>query len=136
MPEQAATREVVNPWTWQDQFGFVQANVVGNGRRVAYCAGQTSVDADGKPMHVGNMAAQIEQAVANLETVLGQSGMDLSNVVRLNYYVTDLDAFFAAAETLGTMLAKGGCRPASTLLGVARLAFPELLIELEATAVV
>jgi enamine deaminase RidA (YjgF/YER057c/UK114 family) len=135
MPEQPATREVVNPWSWQDQFGFVQANVLSDGRRVAYCAGQTSVDADGNPMHAGDMAAQIEQALANLETVLSESGMDLSDVVRLNYYVTDLDAFFAAGEILGRLLASGGCRPASTLLGVARLAFPELLVELEATAV-
>lgn len=135
MPEQRTNKEVVNPWSWQDQFGFVQANVVADSHRIAYCAGQTSVDADGNPMHDGNMAAQIEQALANLETVLGESGMALSDVVRLNYYVTDLDAFFAAGETLGTLLAKAGCRPASTLLGVARLAFPELLIELEATAV-
>jgi enamine deaminase RidA (YjgF/YER057c/UK114 family) len=135
MPQQTATREVVNPWSWQDQFGFVHANVVAEGHRVAYCAGQTSVDADGNPVHEGNMAAQIELALANLVTVLGESGMDLSDVVRLNYYVTDVDAFFAAGETLATLLAKAGCRPASTLLGVVRLAFPEFLIELEATAV-
>ncbi|MDP6511726.1 MAG: Rid family hydrolase, partial [SAR202 cluster bacterium] len=58
----------------------------------------------------------------------------LSDVVRLNYYVTDIDAFFAAAETLGARLGQAGCRPASTLLGVASLAFPELLVEIEATA--
>jgi enamine deaminase RidA (YjgF/YER057c/UK114 family) len=135
MPQRTTTREVVNPWSWQDRFAFVQANVMAEGRRVAYCAGQTSVDADGNPVHHGNMAAQIEQALANLATVLAESGMDLSDVVRLNYYVTDVDAFFAAGETLGTLLSRAGCRPASTLLGVARLAFPELLIELEATAV-
>ena len=37
-------RRVINPWTWQDQFGFVQANEVSNGQRVLFCAGQTSVD--------------------------------------------------------------------------------------------
>lgn len=56
--------------------------------------------------------------------------MTLSDVVRLNYYVTDLDAFLGAGEVLGTLLANAGCRPASTLLGVAQLAFPELLIEI------
>jgi enamine deaminase RidA (YjgF/YER057c/UK114 family) len=61
--------------------------------------------------------------------------MTLSNVVRLNYYTTDLDAFFGAAEQLGKRLADGGCRPASTLLNVVRLAFPELMVEIEATAV-
>ena len=135
MRQRKAAREVVNPWSWQDQFGFVQANVVADGGRVAYCAGQTSVDADGHPVHEGDMAAQIQQAFANLETVLGGSRMTLADVVRLNYYVTNVEAFFAAGETLGSLLANAGCRPASTLLGVAGLAFPELLIELEATAV-
>lgn len=128
-------KEIVNPWTWQDQFGFVQANVVEDAQRVVYCAGQTSVDDDGAPVHPGDMSAQVLQAVANLETVLTQSGMKLADVVRLNYYVTDIDAFFAAAESLGGVLAKAGCRPASTLLGVSRLAFPDLLVEIEATAV-
>ncbi len=61
--------------------------------------------------------------------------MTLAEVVRLNYYVTDIDAFLAAGETLGGLLSHAGCRPSSTLLGVARLAFPEFLIEIEATAV-
>lgn len=127
-------REIVNPWTWQDQFGFVQAHVVDEAQRVVYCAGQTSVDPDGAPVHPGDMDKQITQAVANLELVLSQSGMQLSDVVRLNYYVTDIDAFFASGPTLGELLTKARCRPASTLLGVQRLAFPEFLIEIEATA--
>jgi enamine deaminase RidA (YjgF/YER057c/UK114 family) len=128
-------KTIINPWTWQDQFGFVHANVINEGQRVAYCAGQTSVDEDGAPIHPGDMSAQLTQAIANLETVLGQSDMTLADVVRLNYYVTDLEAFFGAGETLGRLLTQAGCRPASTLLGVARLAFPEFLIEIEATAV-
>ena len=40
-------RRILNPWTWQDTYGFVQANEVTGGQRVVYCAGQTSVDADG-----------------------------------------------------------------------------------------
>jgi len=127
-------KDIINPWTWQDRFGFVHANVISDGRRVTYCAGQTSVDGDGAPIHPGDMSAQVTQAIANLETVLGQSGMTLADVVRLNYYVTDVDAFLAAGETLGGLLAQADCRPASTLLGVARLAFPEFLVEIEATA--
>ncbi len=128
-------RDIINPWTWQEQFGFVHANVVDAAQRVVYCAGQTSVDENGAPVHAGDMSGQLTQAIANLETVLEQSGMTLGDVVRLNYYVTDLDAFFAGGETLGGLLGKAGCRPVSTLLGVARLAFPEFLIEIEATAV-
>jgi enamine deaminase RidA (YjgF/YER057c/UK114 family) len=128
-------RRVINPWTWQDQFGFVQANEISGARRVLFCAGQTSVDGDGRPLYAGDMSAQIVQALDNLETVLGQAGLSLSNVVRLNYYTTDVDQFMAAADVLGQRLGAAGCRPASTLLGVSRLAFPEILVEVEATVV-
>jgi|TARA_Y100000310_G_scaffold142070_1_gene141535 enamine deaminase RidA (YjgF/YER057c/UK114 family) len=66
---------------------------------------------------------------------LSGAGFTLADVVRLNYYVTDVDAFMAAAEGFGSRLGQAGCRAASTLLGVSRLAFPELLVEIEATAV-
>ena len=128
-------RRVINPWTWQDQFGFVQANDVAGARRVLMCSGQTSVDADGTPVHVGDMAGQIGKALDNLETVLSEAGLSLSDVMRLNYYTTDVDGFIESAEVVGKRLGETGCRAASTLLGVARLAFPELLVEIEATAV-
>jgi enamine deaminase RidA (YjgF/YER057c/UK114 family) len=128
-------RRVVNPWTWQDQFGFVQAHEVSGSERVLYCAGQTSNDADGNPVHAGDMRAQLDQALDNLETVLREAGFELSQVVRLNTYTTDVDAFLEASRNAGARLAEAGCRPSATLLGVERLAFPELLVELEATAV-
>jgi enamine deaminase RidA (YjgF/YER057c/UK114 family) len=127
--------KVHNPWTWQDQFGFVQANEISGQERTVFCAGHASVDQNGAPVHPGDMAAQAGQAFDNVETTLKSAGMDLSNVVRLNYYVTDVDAAFAALATIGRRLAAANCRPASTLLGVSRLAFPELMIEIEATAV-
>jgi enamine deaminase RidA (YjgF/YER057c/UK114 family) len=127
-------REIVNPWQWQDQYGFVQANALTGPQRVVVCAGQTAMDADGKPQHAGDMRAQVALALDNVETVLKQAGLGLGDVVRMNYYVTDIDAFFGAADVLGARLQAAGCRPASTLLGVARLAFPEFLIEIEATA--
>jgi enamine deaminase RidA (YjgF/YER057c/UK114 family) len=128
-------RKIINPWKWQDPLGFVQANEVRSFQRIVICAGQTSVDAEGKPMHEGNMHAQIHLALDNIETVLGQAGMNLSNVVRLNYYTTDVDRFFEANDALVKRLAEAGCHPASTLLGVVRLAFPALLVEIEAAAV-
>ncbi len=129
-------RRVINPWTWQDQFGFVQATEVSGAQRTIFCAGQTSVDDEGRPVHLHDMRSQIIQAMDNLQTVLRQAGAELSDVVRLNYYTTDVDAFFEAYEAVVGRLAEAGCRPASTLLGVMSLAFPELLIEIEATAVV
>ena len=127
-------REIVNPWTWQDQFGFVQANALTAPQRVVLCAGQTSTDADGNPLHPGDMRAQVAQALDNLETVLRQAGLGLGDVVRLNYYTTDLQAFFGAMDVLAERLQPSGCRPASTLLGVVALALPEFMIEIEATA--
>jgi 2-iminobutanoate/2-iminopropanoate deaminase len=128
-------QRIINPWKWQEQFGFAQAYEVSGGQRVLYCAGQASVDAEGRPAHVGDMRAQINQALDNLETVLVQAGFGLSNVARLNYYTTNVDQLFANWDAVVSRLAQAGCRPSSTLLGVSRLAFPELLIEIEATAV-
>ncbi len=127
-------RRIVNPWTWQDQFGYVQANELSGMERVVVCAGQTSVDADGQPLHEGDMGAQVGQALDNLEAVLGEAGFALADVVRMNFFVTDVDAFIEAGPVYGARLAEAGCRPASTLLGVSRLAFPPLLVEIEATA--
>jgi enamine deaminase RidA (YjgF/YER057c/UK114 family) len=130
-----AEMKEVNPWTWQDKLQFSQAIEVRGGGLVLYCAGQTSVDADGTPMHKGNMRAQLDQALTNLETVLTHAGLSLSNVVRLNYYVTDMTAFFEASAVLGQRLAKARCKPAGTLLHITSLAFPGLMVEIEATAV-
>jgi enamine deaminase RidA (YjgF/YER057c/UK114 family) len=128
-------RRVVNPWTWQDQFGFVQGHEVTGSERALFCAGQTSSDADGNPVHAGDMRAQLGQALDNLETVLREAGFELSQVARLNTYTTDVDAFLEASGPVTARLAEAGCRPSATLIGVTRLAFPEFLVELEATAV-
>ena len=125
----------VNPWDWQNQFAFSQAIEVTGGSRVLYCAGQTSVDEQGTPLHVGDMRKQIERAFQNLESVLKAAGFTLADVVRLNYYTTDVDKFFEAHDVVTSRLSRAGSQPSGTLLGIARLAFPGLLIEIEATAV-
>src|SRR5919201_7103674 len=107
-------RQTIDPWTWQDQFGFVQANAVTGGEQTIYCSGQTSMDADGNPTHEGDMRAQLSQALDNLEAVLRESGCGLSDVVRLNYYTTDAGAFFETMDAVVARLNTAGCRPAST----------------------
>lgn len=128
-------RTPINPWTWQDELGFCQAIDTCGPQRTVYCAGQTSTGADGQPLHPGDMGAQFHQALDNLEEVLQGAGLTLADVVRLNYYVTDMEAFPEAAAKVGPRLVAAGCKPTSTLLGVSRLALPEYLIEIEATAV-
>ena len=108
--------------------------IPGSGKML-YCSGQTSVDADGRVVHANDMAAQIGKAFANLETVLVAAGYNLSHVVRLNYYTTDMEAFNAAYGEVIKHLTPRGLQPAGTLLQVAKLAMPGLLVEIEATAV-
>jgi enamine deaminase RidA (YjgF/YER057c/UK114 family) len=128
-------RRIVNPWTWQDAWGYVQANEITGARRVLVCAGQLATDADGHLLHDGDMRGQIGQTLDNLETVLKAAGFGFGDLVRLNYYTTDVDAFMEAMAEFGGRLAAANCRPASTLLGVSRLVFPGQLVEMEATAV-
>jgi enamine deaminase RidA (YjgF/YER057c/UK114 family) len=128
-------RRIINPWTWQDAYGFVQGHEVTGGQRVLYCAGQASVDNDGRPLHAGDMGAQVRQSLDNLETVLKAADLDLTHVVRINIFTTDVDRFLASFHIAIERFTAAGCRPSSTLLGVTRLAFPELLVEIEATAV-
>jgi enamine deaminase RidA (YjgF/YER057c/UK114 family) len=125
----------VNPWTWQDAMGYSQAIELGQAKRTLVCAGQTSVDDQGSPLHAGDMAAQLKQAMANLETVLQAGGFDLTDVVRLNFYTTDIGKFMQGAAGGGLVrLAETNVRPASTLLGVAALFHPDIMVEIEATA--
>jgi enamine deaminase RidA (YjgF/YER057c/UK114 family) len=133
--EENVERKIINPWKWQDALGFVQANEVVGGQRVLYCSGQISVDAEGKPVHVGDLGAQLKRALENLEQVLSAAGFGLADVVRVNIYTTDVDGFLANRNVFQDGLFRKGCRQASTLIGVARLGRPEFLIEIEATAV-
>jgi enamine deaminase RidA (YjgF/YER057c/UK114 family) len=128
-------RNIVNPWKWQDALGFVQGHEVTDGRRVLYCAGQVSVDAEGKTLHVGDIRAQLSRVIDNLEAVLSAAGFGIPDVVRLNIYTTDIEGFLANRSLILERLVQKGSRYASTLVGVARLGRPEFLIEIEATAV-
>ncbi|MDM8522650.1 RidA family protein, partial [Desulfococcaceae bacterium HSG8] len=73
-------------------------------------------------------------AIDNLEAVLREAGMSLANVVRLTIYTTEPDVMIENLDVLGERLGAAGVKPAQTFLGVSRLAFPDLLVELEATA--
>ena len=128
-------RTAVNPWDWSLSMGFNQGEVIEGQRRMLVCAGQTAVNAQGEPQHAGDMAAQLGLALDNLEAVLSGAGMGLANIIRLNFYTTDVDAFLQNSGVLGGRLGPAGVMPPGTLLGVQRLAFPGLMVEIEATAV-
>lgn len=128
-------RTALNPWPWSQQLGYDQATVVTGATRTLYCAGQTATDATGAPQHEGDMAAQLTLCLDNLDAVLDAAGMGLGDVVRLGISTTDVDLLFRHYGVLGARLGAAGATPPTTLLGVARLAMPSLLVEVEATAV-
>jgi enamine deaminase RidA (YjgF/YER057c/UK114 family) len=128
-------RTAVNPWPWSVEMGFNQGELVDGASRILFCSGQTSVDGKGAPQHPGDMGAQVALALDNIEAVLQEAGMTLANLVRLNIYTTDVDAFLASYGVAAARLGAVDVKPPGTLLGVARLAFPDLMVELEATAV-
>jgi enamine deaminase RidA (YjgF/YER057c/UK114 family) len=125
----------INAQTWLGAFNINQAIEVTAGQRVLYVSGQTSNDANGAPMHPGDLAAQFKLAWKNLVEVLAAADMKPGNIMRLNFYTTDVEGFMAKANQLVPIIAEAGCKPVSTLLGVTRLFEPSIMIEIEATAV-
>ena len=99
-------RTAVNPVTWSMAMGFNQGEVVSGHTRTLYCSGQTAM-----------------------------SGEGLTNLVRLNVYTTDVDLLLPHYGVLASRLGAAGVAPATTMLGVTRLAIPGQLVELEGTAV-
>ena len=127
-------RTAVNPWTWSLKFGYVQGVLIERARRELVFSGQTAVDAEGNAQHTGDMRGQTALAIANLEAVLDAAGMTLVNLNKLTIYTTDVDATLQNFDVIGSRLGACGAAPAMTLLGVARLALPSLMIELDASA--
>ena len=125
----------INPTEWLLAFNLNQGIEVTGGQRVLYLSGQTANAADGSPMHAGDLVAQFRLAWSNVKDALASSDMDATNIVRLNMYTTDVDGFMAVAADLVPIFAEDGCKPVSTLLGVTKLFEPEIMVELEATAV-
>ncbi|MER7955860.1 RidA family protein [Streptomyces sp. NPDC096030] len=128
-------RTAVNPVSWSVELGFHQGELVSGHTRTLYISGQTAMGEDGRPRHEGDMAAQLALSVANLEAVLGEAGMSVANLVRLNVYTTDVDLLCRHYGVLAARLGAAGVAPTTTMLGVTRLAIPGQMVELEGTAV-
>jgi 2-iminobutanoate/2-iminopropanoate deaminase len=101
-------------------------------------AGQVSVDQSGAVVGIGDVVAQARQAYANVRDALQVVGLDLTDVWKLNAYVVGPDAieqFMQARSEVYAEYFPDGSYPPITLVAVTRLAFPELLVEIEAIAV-
>lgn len=127
-------RTPVNPWDWSLKLGYNQAEIITDTSRQLICAGQTAVDGAGNPQHPGDMRSQISLTLDNLEAVLALADMDLSNIIQLGIFTTDVDEALKNYDLLGMRFGPIQCAPPMTLLGVTRLAIPGLLFEIEATA--
>jgi enamine deaminase RidA (YjgF/YER057c/UK114 family) len=131
------TKEAINPPSVFRSLdhGFSQA-VAASGRRTLYVSGQTAWDSRKQLIGGPDLEAQARQAFTNLRAVVEAAGGTLADVVSLRIYVVDYRPEKAAA--VGRALRhffSGEVRPASTWVGVAALADPGFLIEIEATAV-
>lgn len=131
------TRRTINPGHMYDavRFGFSHA-VESTGGRTVHLAGQVAWDDAGNLVGPNDLAAQCSQVFRNLKEVLTECGMSPADVVRLRTYVVDYSPDKLAV--IGAAIADfyGDTAPAAnTLLGVASLAMPDFLIEVEATAV-
>jgi enamine deaminase RidA (YjgF/YER057c/UK114 family) len=125
-------RTAINPSSWSTNLGFDQGELVEGHTRVLFCSGQDAMDAQGHPQHPGDIVGQLELALDNLEAVLAGAGMTLGDVVRLNFFTTDVDQLI---EQFGTVNSRfGDHRYATSVLGVAQLP-AQFLVMVDATAV-
>lgn len=114
---------------WEPIIGYSRAVRVGS---QIFVSGTTGTDASGKL--AGDTYAQTKQALANIAAALAQAGASVENVVRTRLFMTDISQWEAAAKAHGEVF--GAIRPATTMVQVAKLIDPAMLVELEADAVV
>ncbi|HZO80429.1 MAG TPA: RidA family protein [Candidatus Binataceae bacterium] len=127
----AQTRRTIDPgWGWDDRLPLAQAKQVGD---TIYVSGQIAYDAGGKLVGEGDMKAQTRQAFENIRAILDSAGSGLKDIVKINTYITDRSKFMDMIAARSEVF--GNDPPASTAVVVQALAFPELLVEIEAIAV-
>lgn len=124
----------VNPWRWQDRFGYSQAWRVDEPGSLVFVAGQGPVSADGALVGGEDFSAQARQTFENLGTVLEQAGASFESLVKLNVYLTDIGRL----RDYGTVRSEfvDGPPPAGTAVEVRALALPGMQLEVEAIAAV
>jgi enamine deaminase RidA (YjgF/YER057c/UK114 family) len=122
-------RRVSSGGPWEAAGGYSRAIAVGD---ACYVAGTTDAGPDGASLHPGDAAGQARAAFAIVEGALGEAGFTLDEVVRTRMYITDPADADAVAAVHGELFRH--VRPAATLVVVARLMRPSLLVEVEAEA--
>lgn len=122
------TRKVSTRTPWEPVVGYSRAVAAGD---FVFVSGCTSV-AHGEFVHEGDAEAQTVQAIANVAEALAQLGLGLADVVRTRMFVTDISRWEEYGRAHGT--AFGEVMPATSMIGVAALVDPRMLVEVEAVA--
>jgi enamine deaminase RidA (YjgF/YER057c/UK114 family) len=122
-------RRVSSGGPWERIAGYSRAIVVGD---ACWVAGTTDAGPDGTSQHPGDVAAQARAVLEIIERALAEGGFALVDVVRTRMFVTDMADSAALLAVHGEVFA--AIRPAATLVAVAALMHPSLLVEIEAEA--
>jgi 2-iminobutanoate/2-iminopropanoate deaminase len=132
MPRQNIQPEALSTRVVQGQVLYSHVVVV-EGRRTIFIAGQLARDRQGNVVGKDDMRAQIRQVGENLKAALAAAGATLNDLVKSTTYVTDIDEFFKHVDV---RMEYFGALPTSTTVEVRRLAHPDLLVEIDAVAVI
>lgn len=126
------TRQIVAPPFIHTTTGYSHAVQAGN---TLYIAGQVAVDPEGNLVGAGDIEAQVAQVWRNLKAILGYAGGTVDDIAKITVFTTDI-AYRPAIAAARDAVFPNGSYPASTFLVVQSLARPELLVEIEAIAVI